>query len=185
MVLGDPWLPYCTLNGYVITAANAAWRSRRSDPSPRFRLSGLHRKYARRSWHTRHLCQLGAFFDAICQHGWDASLSVTVAIHAEDYLKHGQRPLRALSKTPWQLEDLANLDCRRRGVGGGHPGEGSAVGAGALMDCYRTRDHAAARADDQLVWRPVRVASDVPSLATSAPMRWYRGPNSLGRVSMT
>lgn len=96
-------------------------------------------------------------------------------------------PTAALSKTLWRnWKTWPILDCRRRRV----PGRSPERRIGCRRGCSHgllphPRPHAAARADDQRVWRPVRVARDVPSLATSAPMRWYRDPNSLGRVSMT
>lgn len=74
-------------------------------------LADLHNEYAGRGTHTRHIGQLGAFFDAIRRHGWDTNLPATAAIHAEDYPKQGQRPPRALSEHVMaQLEDPANLN---------------------------------------------------------------------------
>jgi integrase len=73
-------------------------------------LASLHAELAGRQIHRRRISQLSAFFTAIRQHGWEASLPASAVFFPSDYPKPATRLPRALAGYVMaQIEDPANL----------------------------------------------------------------------------
>lgn len=61
--------------------------------------------------HRTHIGLLNQFFQAIRQHGWDASLPATATFFPEDYPKDGEQLPRAVAEHVMaQVEHPSNLD---------------------------------------------------------------------------